>query len=93
MSEYRQKKIGLNARRASPCGLALLVYKPWGQLASRALFIRVGFEADFAGDGESTAPDFLDLALAYALINLVGILAVLEFFQNRPRGLEESGHE
>ena len=30
-------------------------------------------------------PDFLDLALAYALINLVGILAVLEFFQNRAR--------
>ena len=30
-------------------------------------------------------PDFLDLALAYALINLVGILAVLEFFQNRSR--------
>ena len=28
-------------------------------------------------------PDFLDLALAYALINLVGILAVLEFFQKR----------
>ncbi len=28
-------------------------------------------------------PGFLDLALAYALINLVGILAVLEFFQNR----------
>lgn len=28
-------------------------------------------------------PDFLDLALAYALINLVGILAVLEFFQDR----------
>ncbi len=27
--------------------------------------------------------DFLDLALAYALINLVGILAVLEFSQNR----------
>ncbi len=38
-------------------------------------------------------PDFLDLALAYALINLVGILAVLEFFQNRPRGIQESGHE
>ena len=38
-------------------------------------------------------PDFLDLALAYALINLVGILAVLEFFQNRPRGAQESGHE
>jgi len=28
-------------------------------------------------------PDFLDLALAYALVNMVGILAVLEFFQNR----------
>jgi len=37
--------------------------------------------------------DFLDLALAYALINLVGILAVLAFFENRPRGAEESGHE
>ena len=31
-------------------------------------------------------PDFLDLALAYALINLVGILAVLEFFQNQSIG-------
>ena len=30
-------------------------------------------------------PDFLDLALAYALINLVGVLAVLEFIQNKPR--------
>jgi len=38
-------------------------------------------------------PDFLDLALAYALINLVGILAVLEFFQNRPSGVQEPGHE
>jgi multicomponent Na+:H+ antiporter subunit F len=28
-------------------------------------------------------PDFLDLALAYALINFIGILAVLEFFQDR----------
>lgn len=28
-------------------------------------------------------PDFLDLALAYALINFIGVLAVLEFFQNR----------
>jgi multicomponent Na+:H+ antiporter subunit F len=36
-------------------------------------------------------PDFLDLALAYALINLVGILAVLEFFQNNihSRGVNE----
>lgn len=29
-------------------------------------------------------PDFLDLALAYALINFVGVLAVLEFFQKQP---------
>lgn len=28
-------------------------------------------------------PDFLDLALAYALINFIGILAVLEFFRTR----------
>lgn len=34
-------------------------------------------------------PDFLDLALAYALINMVGILAVLEFFQNRSRPQRE----
>lgn len=38
-------------------------------------------------------PDFLDLALAYALINLVGILAVLEFFQNRPLAEQDPGHE
>ena len=31
-------------------------------------------------------PDFLDLALTYALINFVGVLAVLEFFQNRDPG-------
>ena len=37
-------------------------------------------------------PDFLDLALAYALINLVGILAVLEFFQNRSRASEDTGN-
>lgn len=30
-------------------------------------------------------PDFLDLALAYALINFVGVLAVLEFFQKKRR--------
>jgi multicomponent Na+:H+ antiporter subunit F len=36
-------------------------------------------------------PDFLDLALAYALINLVGILAVLEFFQKR--SLKKQGVE
>lgn len=28
-------------------------------------------------------PDFLDLALAYALINFVAVLAVLEFVQKR----------
>ena len=28
-------------------------------------------------------PDFLDLALAYALINFIGVLAVLVFFQSR----------
>jgi multicomponent Na+:H+ antiporter subunit F len=28
-------------------------------------------------------PDFLDLALAYALINFIGVLAVLQFFQSR----------
>lgn len=28
-------------------------------------------------------PDFLDLALAYALINFIGVLAVLEFYRNR----------
>jgi len=30
-------------------------------------------------------PDFLDLALAYALVNMVGILAVLQYFQNRAK--------
>lgn len=28
-------------------------------------------------------PDYLDLALAYALINFIGVLAVLEFFRDR----------
>ena len=28
-------------------------------------------------------PDFLDLALAYALITFIGVLAVLEFFRSR----------
>jgi len=28
-------------------------------------------------------PDFLDLALAYALVNFIGVLAVLQFVQNR----------
>ena len=38
-------------------------------------------------------PDFLDLALAYALINFIGVLAVLEFFRSRVerQRSEESG--
>ena len=38
-------------------------------------------------------PDFLDLALAYALINFIGVLAVLEFFRNRTlrRSTERDG--
>lgn len=31
----------------------------------------------------SGRPDFLDLALAYALINFIGVFAVLEFFRSR----------
>lgn len=39
-------------------------------------------------------PDFLDLALAYALINFIGVLAVLEFFRVRAlRRFAEIGEE
>ena len=38
-------------------------------------------------------PDFLDMALAYALINLVGVLAVLEFTQNKAPKSEEAQHD
>ncbi|HSG60465.1 MAG TPA: monovalent cation/H+ antiporter complex subunit F [Pseudomonadales bacterium] len=34
-------------------------------------------------------PDYLDLALAYALINFIGVFAVLEFFRNRDSKLAE----
>ena len=34
-------------------------------------------------------PDFLDMALAYALINFIGVLAVLEFFRSRGRRREQ----
>ncbi len=34
-------------------------------------------------------PDFLDLALAYALINFIGVLAVLQFFENADTDAEE----
>jgi multicomponent Na+:H+ antiporter subunit F len=35
-------------------------------------------------------PDFLDLALAYALINFIGVLAILQFFQYRQAREDES---
>ena len=38
-------------------------------------------------------PDFLDLALAYALINFIGVLAVLEFFRARVERLEKEKAE
>lgn len=36
-------------------------------------------------------PDFLDLALAYALINFISVLAVLQFFQNRRASIDRAG--
>lgn len=38
-------------------------------------------------------PDFLDLALAYALINFIGVLAVLEFFTDRKERQEAERNE
>ncbi|MEJ2256697.1 MAG: monovalent cation/H+ antiporter complex subunit F [Woeseiaceae bacterium] len=38
-------------------------------------------------------PDFLDLALAYALINFTGVLAVLEFFRTRASRHTPDGSE
>ena len=37
-------------------------------------------------------PDFLDLALAYALINFIGVLAVLEFFRSRSQRRRDERH-
>jgi len=37
-------------------------------------------------------PDFIDLALAYALINFIGVLAVLEFFRNRVSQVESDAN-
>lgn len=37
-------------------------------------------------------PDFLDLALAYALINFIGVLAVLEFFRSRAQRRRDELH-
>ena len=36
-------------------------------------------------------PDFIDLALAYALLNFIGVLAVLEFFRRRAEQREAEG--
>ena len=38
-------------------------------------------------------PDFLDLALAYALINFIGVMAVLEFYQTNRRRRARAGKE
>jgi multicomponent Na+:H+ antiporter subunit F len=40
-------------------------------------------------------PDFLDLALAYALINFIGVLAILQFVQNsrKREALEEQAQQ
>ena len=37
-------------------------------------------------------PEFLDLALAYALINFIGVLAVLEFFRGRAEQTQSDGN-
>ncbi len=36
----------------------------------------------------SGRPDFLDMALTYALINFIGVIAVLEFFRSRVKRRE-----
>ncbi|MEM1200819.1 MAG: monovalent cation/H+ antiporter complex subunit F [Pseudomonadota bacterium] len=38
-------------------------------------------------------PDFLDLALAYALLNFIGVLAVLESFRRRAENRSAEGQE
>jgi multicomponent Na+:H+ antiporter subunit F len=37
-------------------------------------------------------PDFLDLALAYALINFIGVLAVLQFWRSRAEQMKSDGN-
>ena len=36
-------------------------------------------------------PSFIDLALAYALINFIGVLAVLQFFRSRAEQTQSDG--
>ena len=38
-------------------------------------------------------PDFLDLALAYALINFIGVLAVLEFIRLRAQSEQSNSSD
>ena len=38
-------------------------------------------------------PDFLDIALIYALINFIGTIAILKFFRYRALGYPEYEHE
>jgi len=38
-------------------------------------------------------PDFLDLALAYALINFIGVLAVLEFIESSKQREQAAGKQ
>ena len=38
-------------------------------------------------------PSFLDIALVYALINFIGVMAVLEFFRSRADTGESRGDE
>jgi len=37
-------------------------------------------------------PDFLDIALVYALINFIGTIAVLKFFEYQDLGKQSSTH-
>ena len=77
------------------CGLALLV--TMGLALSRGVLGPSIFERVLAVNmiGTKTVlllsvvaflydrPDFIDLALAYALINFIGVMAILQFVQNK----------
>lgn len=77
------------------CGLALLV--TMGLALSRGILGPTIFDRVLAVNmiGTKTVlllsvvafiydrPDFIDLALAYALINFIGVMAILQFVQNK----------
>lgn len=77
------------------CGLALLV--TMGLALSRGVLGPTIFDRVLAVNmiGTKTVlllsvvafiydrPDFIDLALAYALINFIGVMAILQFVQNK----------